>query len=655
MYMRRFAAKLLLNALILGVCATGAARAATIFDQTNVVGLPTVAPPVQNTFTATTAQALTVTLTDLKQPAAFQTLQIAVTLGDTLVGSGTIDATGTATVAVPAATGTYGLRVVGTPNATQGIGTFGVCVAPASNNTACIAADSFSASIITPTTASTTASSALNANFTSTIAGTYTVTITDDDFPVALQTLSGGISLGSVAINTNPFTLGTNTITLAAASSVYTLILGAVADSTTSAGLYGVHITDPTGAAVFDRTVPVGTLPAPTVITNATAEPAISLTLTDFQYPAPLAGLGAAVTMGSVLLGDLTAAGTSADFPGPAGTLDLWVYAVPGAEQGVYSLTLGNTATTLYSTTKAVNLPSSESPTSYAYVVTIPAAGNYQLVATDFAFPSALQTLTATIAQNATVLTENSTGVFVAAPGPAVVLVNATPPQSGNGTFNVTVQNTDTPATVLLDQTQAVGGVFNTQTLTVSTAGGYEATLTDLGFPANFSNLALILSQGSQVFGKIYGSGTFPATLTAGAYVLTFVATPGTSDYGLYSINIASAPAPVVTFTASATSVTTDQPVQLTWSSTGATACTASGATSWSGSEALSGTASVVVSADLTLTLTCTGPGGSTAQTVKVTATTATTAGHGGGGSLDGVWVAGLTALLGLGWRRRRR
>jgi hypothetical protein len=639
--------------MLIGACLMGGARASTLFDQTNLIGLPTVAPPVQYTFTAATAEALTVTLSDLKQPAAFQSLQIAVTLGDALVGSATVDATGTATVAVPAAAGNYGLRVVGLPNATNGIGNFGVCVAPASNNTACIAADSFSSSIITPTTASTTPSSSLTANFTSTAAGTYTVTITDDQFPVALQMLSGGISLGSTPVNTTPFALGTNTITLAAGS-VYTLILGAVADSTTSAGLYAVHITDPTGAAVFDRTAPVGTLPAATIVNNPAAAPSLGLTLTDFQYPAALAGLGVAVTAGSVDLGQLTAAGTLTTGAAPAGALYVWQYAVDGAQEGVYSLGITSGTATLYSTVKAVNPTGAASTGTYAFAVTLPSAGNYQLTTTDFQFPSALQSLSATVAQSGAVLPENSTGVFTAVAGVAIVLVSAVAPQSGNGVFDVNVQNTDTPATIYLDQTQAVGGTFTTQPLTVQSSGGYIVTLADLAFPASFANLAVVLSQGSTVLGKIYDSGTFPVSVTPGSYVLTFVATPGTTDYGLYSINISSAPAPVVTFTASASSVTTDQPVQLTWSSTNATACTAAGATSWSGTEPLTGTASVVVSTDLTLTLACTGPGGSTTQTVKVTAAAAPSSG-GGGGALNFAALMVLAALFGVGVMRRRR
>lgn len=654
--MRRLSVKCVLGVLWFAACGSAGAQSAVVLDQTDVVGLATVAPPSQYTFTATTAQALTVTLTDFKIPAAFQNLQIAVTLGDTLVGSGTVDATGTAVVAVPAATGTYGLRVIGTPNATSGLGNFGVCVAPANDNTACIAADSFSQSIITPPTSpSTSLTSVLQASFTSTLAGTYTVNITDDAFPVALQasTVAGGISKGSSPVNTVPFTIGQNQITLAAGTT-YTLIVAATADPTATAGLYAVHITDPSGAAVFDRTTPVGTLAAATIVNNPGAQ-TLTLTATDFQYPSALTSLGVAVTAGSTDLGALSAAGTLPGIAAPGGTLDVWVYTVAGSAQGVYGITLtGAGATTLLSTAQAVNPVSSTSTGSYAFVVQLPAAANYQLTATDFAFPQALTSLSATVAQNGAVLAQNSTGVFAGAAGPAVVLVDAVAPQSGNGVFDVNVAGTDTPATVYLDQTQALGGAFTTQPVTVTTAGGYTATLADLGFPATFSNLAAVLSQGGTVLGKIFGSGSFPATLAAGTYELTFVATPGASNYGLYSLNIAPAPAPTVTFTASAASVTVDQPVQLTWSTTNATACTASGATAFTGSEAVSGTTSVVVSATLTLTLTCTGPGGSATQTVNVTAVPAAS-GSSGGGALDLGCLLALCGISACGAYRRRR
>src|ERR1700684_2276131 len=104
--MRRFSLRLL---AVFGLCAPmgGIARADVLLNQTNIIGLPTVAAPSQHAFSVTAAEALTVTLTDFKAPAAFGALQVAVTMGDALVGSASIDASGTATVAVPGAAGNY--------------------------------------------------------------------------------------------------------------------------------------------------------------------------------------------------------------------------------------------------------------------------------------------------------------------------------------------------------------------------------------------------------------------------------------------------------------------------------------------------------------------------------------------------------------------
>lgn len=641
--------KMLLAGTLIAFQAAGTARADVIFDETNLVGVPTVAQPSEYPFTETTAEALTVTLTDLQTPAVFQSLQIAVTLGDTLVGSASVDpTTHTATVPVPAAAGDYVLRVIGTPDSSQGFGSFGVCVAPATSAANCVAAYSFSGNILTPSTPSTTPSSPLNTNFTSTVAGTYTVTITDDAFPVALQSVSGGIANGSTPI-TN-LAAGTTQVTLAAGTT-YTLIVGALADATVQAGLYGIHIADPTGAAVFDRTLPVGTLPASTIVDNTTAQ-MLGLTLTDFAYPAALASVGVAVTEGSSALAQLTAPGTLANFMVPAGSVEIWQYSAAGAQPGVYSLSLSSSTASLFSRTRVVNAGTATTAQSFAFVVTLPAAGTYNLAVNDFQFPSTFQTLSATVAQNGVLLQQTSSGDFTAAQGVAIVVVNAQPPQSGNGIFGVTVQTGGTSPQTLLDQTQAVGGVFNTQTINLGKSGGYDATLTDLGFPATFQNLAAVVSRGGQMIGKIYGGGTFQFLGTPGQqYVLTFVATPS-SSYGLYSLHIASS-APTVTLTASASSVAAGGTVTLTWSSQNTTACTASGGTGWTGSPATSGSLAVVVSETETLTLTCTGPGGSTAQSVTVTATAAA-AKSGGGGAIDLTCILALLTLWVASCHRRR-
>jgi plastocyanin len=630
------------------------AHADVLLDQTNLVGATGVAAPVQYSFTESTAEALVLTLTDDQAPAAFSSLQVAVTLGDSLVGSGTVGATHTATVKIPAGAGTYTVHVIGTPNAAQGIGLFGVCVAAAATPTTCIANYSYSGNIFTPSPASSTPSSALDTNFTtSAAAGTYTVTITDAAFPAALQSISGGIAQGTTQVIALP-AAGTYSVTLAAATS-YTLIIGALANATAGAGLYTVNIADPTGAAVFARTLPVGALASARSVDN-TASQGLNLTLTDEMYPATLSGLGVAITAGSTVLGKLTASGTLSNFMAPAGSVQVWQYAVAGAQPGVYRLDLAPVAAAaspLLSTTQVVN-PSGTSTTSYAFVVTLPSAGAYNLAVNDFQFPDSLPSLSATVAQNGTVLTQSASGDFMAVQGPVVILVNTSLPASGSGIFGVTVETTGaSPQPVTGGEfTQAVGGVFNSQSITLGTSGNFNAALTDLKFPAAFQNLAVLVSNGGTILGKIYGGGNFVFPASPGTYLVTFVATPSTQNYGLYSLNISSA-APTVTFTSSASSVSAGGTVTLTWSSQSATSCTASGGSGWTGSQATSGTLAVSVAATETLTLSCTGPGGSASQSVTITATAA--ASGGGGGALGLPSILGLIGIWGAALRARQR
>jgi len=653
--MRRFATQVLLFFSVIGALAGEKATADVLLDQTELVGLPTVAAASQYSFTASTAQALTVTLTDFKIPAAFTSLQVAVTLGDTLVGSAAVNSSGGATLALPAAAGNYTLYVIGTPNAAQGFGGFGVCVAPATSAKSCIAAYSFSGNIETPAAVSNSGTSTLNTNFTtSAVPGTYTVIITDDAFPMALASIAGGISLGATPVTM--LGAGTTQVTMAANTS-YQLILAANANAAVPAGLYGVHITDPNGAVVFDRTLPVGTMPASTIVDNTSSQ-ALSLSLTDYAYPAALANVGVAVTEGgTAALATLTVPGSVNNFMAPAGSVQIWQFAVAGAQPGVYGVALlpypsSGSSVDLFSTTKVVN-PTASNTTSYAFIADLPSSGTYNLVVNDFGFPYLFQSLgTPTVAQNGVVLPTSANGDFTAAAGPVVILVNVTPPQSGDGIFGVTVETSGASPQVLLDQTQAVGAVFSTNVINLGTSGSYSVTLTDLGFPASFQYLAVVVSRGSQVLGKIYTGGTFAFNATPGQYVLTFITTPTTTnvmpslnDYGLYTVQVAPA-VPTVTFTAGSSSVTSGQTDQLTWSSENATACTASGASGWIGNEATSGTTAVVISSTVSLTLACTGPGGSASQSLSVTATAAPAASSGGGGSLDFGVLAMLCALL---------
>jgi hypothetical protein len=109
------------------------------------------------------------------------------------------------------------------------------------------------------------------------------------------------------------------------------------------------------------------------------------------------------------------------------------------------------------------------------------------------------------------------------------------------------------------------------------------------------------------------GSESVSPTSTT-KYRLACTGTGGTSSD---SATVTVVPAPTVTLTANPTSITAGQSSMLTWSSTNATSCTASGG--WTGTKATSGSQSVSPASTTTYTLACTGIGGTTSQSATVT------------------------------------
>jgi hypothetical protein len=330
----------------------------------------------------------------------------------------------------------------------------------------------------------------------------------------------------------------------------------------------------------------------------------------------------------------------------------VWSFGTAGTSAGTYEVDLTSSpSVALLQTAVGVN---NGSALAYAFVTPKPlAAGSYQATANDFEFPAALQGLQFAVAQSGTILAKASaagTVNFTAAAGPAVLLVDATTPTNGNGMFDVNVETTGTAPQIVFDQTQGVStsGVFTTQTINLGTSGNFDVTLTDLQFPAQFANLALVVSNNGAVLGKIYGGGTFTIPATPGAYQMNFVALPGgtPAQYGMYGVQIVNS-APTVTLTAAPTTVVTGAATTLSWTTTNATACTGSGGT-FIGSQAIgSGSVSVVVSATTMYTLTCTGAGGSGAQSVTVTATPPASHSSGGGGEFNFAMLGLLGLLVG--------
>jgi CubicO group peptidase (beta-lactamase class C family) len=155
----------------------------------------------------------------------------------------------------------------------------------------------------------------------------------------------------------------------------------------------------------------------------------------------------------------------------------------------------------------------------------------------------------------------------------------------------------------------------------------------------------------------------------AGEHVLELKASDGaltTTDQ--VKVTVAAAPAaPTVSLAASPTTLEANGRTTLTWSSTNASACTASGA--WQGGKGTSGEeqSAALAAGTHTFTLECTGAGGSAQQTVTVTANAPAPppppppapppsgGGGGGGGSLDVLQLASLLLLISAALARQAR
>jgi len=156
-------------------------------------------------------------------------------------------------------------------------------------------------------------------------------------------------------------------------------------------------------------------------------------------------------------------------------------------------------------------------------------------------------------------------------------------------------------------------------------------------------------------------SGTQSVTPSASgsvSFVLTCTGSGGSAN-ATATLTVTT-PAPTVTITVTPTSITVGQSANLTWSSSNATSCTASGA--WTGSEAVSGTTTVTPTTAATdsYTLACTGAGGTASGSASLTVaavvvTPPPKSGGGGGGGAVGIWELLGLSTLGILARRRNR
>jgi hypothetical protein len=623
-------------ALMLAV--SGLSHAAGLVDDATLVGEQTA--PVTKEFEIPQTGRYELQLADVGFPAPLQSVQVAVTRGDTLV----VSVASPGNVQFDATAGKHAIQVAGLASTASGFGSFAVRVVPVSGGSPAL---DYSNLIEAPTSPPATGQSTRQTQFVIAAAGTYRATLSDAGFPEELARIDLLITRGGVEYTRLDGT--NNTKQFAAEPGTYDVLVVAQAGALTDAGLYGVLVTNVgNGQVVSNESYPVGDL-AEGSTAQLAADSTYTLTVTDLQFPSALAAAGAAVLRGTSVLASRTTTG-SASFNATSGAIR--IYALPVATQAA---TAGVLLTEILQGTNRVfsdAYTSSPPATSNALSilddeVVIAAPGSYRAMLTDFEFPGALATLEMAIFQNGVSLGRRAeTGPidFQGAAGKVLVLVAAKPSTAvGLGLFGVQVAR-EPSGPVAYETTQAVGGLFQSRAVDVATTGSYDVRLTDLTFPVAFTELALAVTRGTTRVGFVYGSGRFSFNATPGQYFLNFIARVSPSaKFGTYGLRVETTPpAPVVTITANPVSVRSGESATLSWSATGATSCVASDG--WTGSRATSGTQSVgPLSVESKFTLACTGPGGSSSAAATVTVRKPSS---GGGGAIDLLLLAGL---LGLG------
>ncbi|MGA2779625.1 MAG: S8 family serine peptidase [Steroidobacteraceae bacterium] len=227
-----------------------------------------------------------------------------------------------------------------------------------------------------------------------------------------------------------------------------------------------------------------------------------------------------------------------------------------------------------------------------------------------------------------------------------------TPTVAGVSTYTLTCTNAS-GATGTSSVSLSAGLVPPVPTLTLSAASIAAGNPVTLTWSSNYAT-------------SCTASGSWSGTLAAGGSETLTPESPGSNTYTILCTNAVGSsvstsvdlpvtePAPAApTLSLSANSIVAGSSATVTWSSSNATSCVASG--SWSGSLQTSGSQveTPAAAGSYTYSLTCsnsTGP--SPASSVTLTVTTAPSSG-GGGGALDELTLVGL-AVLGFALRGRR-
>jgi hypothetical protein len=203
------------------------------------------------------------------------------------------------------------------------------------------------------------------------------------------------------------------------------------------------------------------------------------------------------------------------------------------------------------------------------------------------------------------------------------------------------------PAAPTVSLTANPGSIASGASSMLSWSSSGATSCTATGSWSGSKNLS-----GSQSTGALVASSTYTLSCTNGS---------GQTGSASATVQVAAPPPPPVpptlTLAAADSSLVSGESTMLSWTSTGATACQASGG--WSGAKAVNGNGMVgPLSASTTFTQTCTGAGGSIARSVTITVSAAGGSEEppaeepAGGGSSSFEWFSFGPLLLAV-WRRR--
>lgn len=650
--MRSFSRRIAVSAvscfLVIGV-----ANAAALVDHVQLVAGTAVAldpVPAAQAFTVTTAGSYTVTLTDLAVPSTLDSLQLDIATSSASV----VTLTGSGSKTVMLSPGTYSAQVLASAAAGAFGGSFSVQVAPQAGGSAVLA---FNGAVGPANTGSSPGESVLQTQVTISQAGSYQLTLTDEAFPAALSSVELIVIPHGVASPTPVFLLtgAGPPVSAVLAVGVYDLFAVAVAGGGTSAGLYSVQLVGP-GGTVLASTYPVGKLPPPTTLTVASST-TLSLLLADLAFPAALTTLQSIVTQDGLALEQSSGAGT-ASFAADAGTAQLfvWAQADASAGQGAYAAYVTDGSQALADIAQPVL---DASHYGYAFTSTFNSAASYRLDVSDFGVPTRFSSLDGLAVQRGASLgsLSNDTATLIAQSGPINIVVFPVLPAGQNGLFGVSLAM-QSSGSVVYETTQGVGSSFSSQSIQIPTAGAYVVSAADLGFPAQFSTLALVVTRGPSLVGQVVGAGNFAFTAAdAGTYVLNVLAqVGGSAEYGLYGLSLNPASAPTVTFAASAASISSGGQSMLSWNASNASSCSASASpasSTWTGQLATSGSQSTgALTATTTFAINCIGDGGTVSASAEVSVVAPSP--KGGGGAFTGASLLCLAVMaLWVLWRRR--